>query len=48
LRAYRYADLGTLHHTFFVSEVIPSPVAATRVRTHTASFGIADKFGPGL
>ena len=45
---YRYADLGTIHHTFFVSEVIQSPVAATHVRTHTASFGLAYKFGPGL
>jgi hypothetical protein len=44
----RYADLGTIRHTFFVSEVIQLPVAATHVHTHTASFGIACKFGPGL
>jgi outer membrane immunogenic protein len=44
----RYADLGTIHHTFFVSEVIQSPVTATRVRTHAASFGLAYKLDPGL
>jgi hypothetical protein len=27
----RYADLGTIRHTFFVSEVIQLPVAATHV-----------------
>jgi hypothetical protein len=31
---YRCADLGTIRHSFFVNEVIQSPVAATRVRTH--------------
>lgn len=40
---YRHADLGTIRHTFFVDEVIQSPVSATHVRTHTASFGLAYK-----
>jgi outer membrane immunogenic protein len=44
---YRYADLGTIRHSFFVAEPIQSPTTATRVHTHTASFGIAYKFGPG-
>jgi hypothetical protein len=41
----RYVDLGPIHHTCFVSEVIQSPVAATRERTHTASFSIAYELG---
>jgi len=45
---FRYADLGTIHHAFFLTEAIQSPLAEVRMRTHTASFSLAYKFGPAL
>ncbi len=37
----RYADLGTIDHGFFPTEPIQSPLAAIRIRTHTAPFDVA-------
>ncbi len=44
----RCADLGTIDHRFFPTEPIRSPLAAIRIRTHTASSGVAYQFGPRL
>jgi outer membrane immunogenic protein len=43
---YRYADFGTIEHAFFVSDPISSMTTSTAIRTQTATFGIAYKFGP--
>ncbi len=43
---YRYADFGSMDHTFFPTEPIQSPIAATKISTQTATFGIAYKFAP--
>jgi outer membrane immunogenic protein len=44
---YRYADFGTINHTFFVDESFSSPTTSTAIHTQTLTLGIAYKFGPG-
>lgn len=41
---YRYADFGSVDHTFFTGSG-DDVSAAVKVRTHTALFGVAYKFG---
>jgi outer membrane immunogenic protein len=45
---YRYADFGTLNHSFALgpTAVPGSPTVATRIATHIVSFGLGYKFGP--
>jgi outer membrane immunogenic protein len=43
---HRYADFGSINHTFFVTESVLSPTATIKINTQTVSFGIAYKIGP--
>jgi outer membrane immunogenic protein len=42
---YRYADYGSVSHTFFVNSVADQVTMNETLRTHTASVGLAYKFG---